>query len=76
MENDLKELHAKCDLLEKKLMPDPKSQKKEDIEFRKIVEVYDKYEERLNKLIPFEKRVENLFEFFVTNAAEREKTIN
>ena len=75
MEADLKEFHAKCDALEKKLMPDPTSQKKEDIKFRKTIEIYDKYEEKLDKLIPFEKRVDNLYEFFVTNYADRQLTI-
>ena len=75
MEADLKEFHAKCDILEKKLLPDPTSPKKVDIEFGKTIEIYDMYEEKLNRLIPFEKRVDNFYDFFVTKFADREMTI-
>lgn len=54
------------------MLPDAMSQKKEDIQFSKTIEIYDTYEEKLNQLIPFEKRVDNLYDFFVTKYAARE----
>ena len=75
LEASIKEFHDMCDSIEKQLLPDNSSQLKSDIEFRKAIDVYDAYEQKLERLIPFEKRMEHIHDFFVTNGADIDKLI-
>ena len=64
-----------CLRLEKNYFPKESSTKKEDVQFRQNIALYDEYEARLDKIIPFEKRVEQMHDYFVTKGAQLEKFI-
>lgn len=73
--DDLNAFNAKLDELEKKLLPNPATKDKDEKQFLKTIEVYDQYQTKLNNFIPFERQIQNTFDFFVTNEAQRELTI-